>query len=37
MKEHGIKVLYGILAFGILISIFHIINDKGGSGLGNIS
>lgn len=36
MKEHGIKVLYGILAFGILISIFHIINDNGGSGLGNI-
>lgn len=36
MKEHGIKVLYGILAFGILISIFHIINDKGGSGLGNV-
>jgi hypothetical protein len=36
MKEHGIKVLYGILAFGILISIFHIINDKGGSGLGNL-
>lgn len=36
MKEHGIKILYGILAFGILISIFHIINDKGGSGLGNV-
>ncbi|MFD2907224.1 hypothetical protein ACFSX9_00605 [Flavobacterium ardleyense] len=36
MKEHGIKILYGILAIGILISIFHIINDKGGSGLGNV-
>lgn len=36
MKEHGIKILYGILAVGILISIFHIINDKGGSGLGNV-
>lgn len=36
MKEHGIKVLYGILVFGILISIFHILNDKGGSGLGNV-
>jgi hypothetical protein len=36
MKEHGIKVLYGILAFGILISIFHILNDKSGSGLVNV-
>jgi hypothetical protein len=36
MKEHGIKILYGILAIGILISTFHIINDKGGSGLGNV-
>lgn len=36
MKEHGIKILYGILAVGIIISIFHIINDKGGSALGNI-
>src|SRR5690606_17937811 len=36
MKEHGIKILYGILVIGILISIFHIINDKNGSGLGNV-
>lgn len=41
MKEQGIKILYGILAIGILaigilISIFHIINDKNGSGLGNV-
>lgn len=36
MKEHGIKILYGILAVGIIISIFHILNDKNGSGLGNV-
>lgn len=36
MKKHGIKFLYGILVFGIIISIYHIINDKGGSGLGNV-
>ncbi len=36
MKEHGIKVLYGILAFGILISFFHILTDQGGSSLGNV-
>ena len=36
MKEHGIKILYGILAVGIIISIFHIFNDKNGSGLGNV-
>lgn len=36
MKEHGIKILYGILAVGIIISILHIINDKNGSGLGNV-
>jgi len=36
MKEHGIKILYGILVFGILISIFHILTDQGGSGLGNV-
>lgn len=36
MKEHGIKFLYGILAVGIIISIFHILNDKNGSGLGNV-
>jgi len=36
MKEHGIKILYGILAFGILISIFHVLTDQGGSGLGNV-
>jgi hypothetical protein len=36
MKEHGIKILYGILAFGILIAFFHILTDQGGSGLGNV-
>ena len=36
MKVKGIKILYGILAIGIMISIFHIINDKNGSGLGNV-
>lgn len=36
MKEHGIKILYGILAIGIIISIIHIINDKNGAGLGNV-
>lgn len=36
MKKHGIKILYGILTVGIIISIFHIINDKNGSGLGNV-
>jgi hypothetical protein len=36
MKEQGIKILYGILAVGIIISIFHILNDKNGSGLGNV-
>lgn len=36
MKEHGIKILYGILVIGIGISIFQIINDKNGSGLGNV-
>lgn len=36
MMKHGIKVLYGISVLGILISIFHIINDKGGSAFGNI-
>ncbi|SFS81724.1 hypothetical protein [Lutibacter maritimus] len=36
MKEHGIKILYGILAVGIIVSIFHIFNDKNGSGLGNV-
>jgi len=34
--KHGIKILYGILAIGILVSIFQIVNDKGGSALGNI-
>jgi hypothetical protein len=34
--KHGIKILYGILAIGILISIFQIVNDKGGSAFGNI-
>jgi len=34
--KHGIKILYGILAIGILVSIFHIVNDQGGSALGNI-
>lgn len=36
MKEHGIKILYGILAVGIIVSIFHIFNDKNGSGLVNV-
>jgi len=36
MKEYGIKILYGILAIGILISFFHIFNDKGGSGFRNV-
>lgn len=36
MKENGIKILYGILAIGILISILQIITDKNGSGLGNV-
>lgn len=36
MKEHGIKILYGILAIGLIISIFHIINNKNGAGLGNV-
>jgi hypothetical protein len=36
MKEYGIKILYGILAVGLIISIFHIINDKNGAGLGNV-
>ncbi|WBL23832.1 hypothetical protein [Zunongwangia sp. HRR-M8] len=34
--KHGIKILYGILIIGILVSIFHISNDQGGSALGNI-
>lgn len=36
MKEQEIKILYGILAVGIIISIIHIINDKNGAGLGNV-
>jgi hypothetical protein len=36
MKEHGIKILYGILVLGFIISIFHIINGKNGAGLGNV-
>lgn len=36
MKLQGIKILYGILAVGIIISIIHIINDNNGSGLGNV-
>jgi hypothetical protein len=36
MKEYGIKILYGILAIGIIISIIHIITDKNGSGLENV-
>ncbi len=36
MKEHGIKILYGILVFGILISIFTVLTDQGGSALGNL-
>ena len=36
MKEHGIKILYGILAVGLIISIFHIITDKNGAGLVNV-
>jgi hypothetical protein len=36
MKEHGIKILYGVLAVGLIISIFHIFNDKNGAGLGNV-
>jgi hypothetical protein len=36
MKEHGIKILYGILTVGLIISIFHIINDRNGAGLGNV-
>ena len=36
MKELGIKILYGILAIGIIVSIFHIFNDKNGAGLGNV-
>jgi len=36
MNEHGIKILYGIFAVGLIISIFHIINDKNGAGLGNV-
>jgi hypothetical protein len=36
MKEHGIKILYGIFAVGLIISIFNIINDKNGAGLGNV-
>ena len=35
MKEYGIKTLYGILGIGIIISIFHIANDSGGSALEN--
>ena len=34
--KYGIKILSGILIIGILISIFHILNDQGGSALGNI-
>lgn len=34
--KYGIKILYGILTIGILVSIFHILNDQGGSALGNI-
>ena len=34
--KYGINILYGILAIGILFSIFHAINDQGGSALGNI-
>ncbi|MFC5625338.1 hypothetical protein [Algoriphagus winogradskyi] len=34
--KYGIKVLSGILIVGILISVFHILNDQGGSALGNI-
>lgn len=36
MKKHGIKILYGILAVGLIISIFHIINDRNGAELGNV-
>lgn len=36
MKEHGIKILYGILVIGIIISIIHIFSDKNGAGLGNV-
>jgi hypothetical protein len=36
MKEYGIKILYGILAIGLIIAIFHIFNDKNGAGLGNV-
>lgn len=34
--KYGIKILYGILTIGILVSIFHILNDQGGSAFGNI-
>jgi hypothetical protein len=34
--KHGIKILYGILIIGVLVSVFHILNDQGGSALGNI-
>ena len=34
--KHGIKILYGILIIGIFVSIFHILDDKGGSSLVNI-
>ena len=34
--KYGIKILYGILIIGILVSIFDILNDQGGSALGNI-
>ncbi|PWJ33243.1 hypothetical protein [Sediminitomix flava] len=36
MKKYGIKILYGILLIGIVISIFHALNDSGGSAFGNI-
>ncbi len=36
MKKYGIKILYGILLLGIVISIFHALNDSGGSAFGNI-
>ena len=36
MKEYGINILYGILAVGIIISIYHIATDRNGAGLGNV-
>lgn len=34
--KHGIKILYGILILGILISVFHLLSDKGYYALGHI-